>query len=76
MLLTSDSSDTYCEYAREKLRLLRNTNISFSEEQLVELVCGGIVNVIVKMASHNSRVKTTTELMSLFTTYVWKLSSM
>lgn len=33
-------------------------------------MCGGIVNVTVKMASHNSRVNTTAELMSLFTTYV------
>lgn len=40
VLLTSESSDSYCEYAREKLRLLKNTKISFTEQQLLELVCG------------------------------------
>lgn len=70
VLLTSESLDSYCEYAREKLRLLKNTKISFTEQQLVELVCGGIHDVNVKMASYNSRVKTTADLISLFTTYV------
>ena len=70
VLLTSEASDSYCEYAREKLRLLNNTKISFTQQQLVELVCGGIHDINVRMASHNSCVKTTAELISLFTTYV------
>lgn len=69
VLYTSDVAETYCEYAREKLRLLRNTKITFSEGQLVELICGGISDINIKMASFNSRVDSTAELISLFTTY-------
>lgn len=70
VLYTSDLAETYCEYAREKLRLLRNTKVTFSEGQLVELVCGGISDINIRMASFNSRVNSTSELISLFTTYV------
>ncbi|KOB73848.1 Transposon Ty3-I Gag-Pol polyprotein [Operophtera brumata] len=70
VLLNSDTADSYCEYAREKLRLLKNTKVAFTEHQLVELVCGGVADVNVKMASYNSNAKTTAELISLFTTYV------
>jgi hypothetical protein len=66
----SDSADSYCEYAREKIRLLRNTKINFTEAQLIELVCGSIRDVNVKMASFNSNVRTTAELMILFTAYL------
>lgn len=69
VLYTSDVAETYCEYAREKLRLLRNTKVSFSEEQLIELVCGGISDINIRMASFNSRVNSTSELISLFTSY-------
>ncbi|KAH9629660.1 hypothetical protein HF086_001131 [Spodoptera exigua] len=69
ILYTSESSDSYCEYAREKLRLLRNTKIAFTESQLIDLVCGNITDVNVKMASFNSNVKTTSELIALFTSY-------
>lgn len=68
--LTSEASESYCEYAREKLRLLAKTKVAFTQEQLVELVCGGIHDVHVQMAAHNSRAKNTAELMYLFTTYV------
>lgn len=70
VLLTSENSDSYCEYAREKIRLFKQTKIAFTEEQLVELICGGIHDATVKMAAHNSRVDTTAKLISLFTTYV------
>lgn len=69
VLYNSDVAETYCEYAREKLRLLRNTKVAFSEGQLVELVCGGILDINIRMASFNSRVDSTSELISLFTTY-------
>lgn len=69
VMYTSDSADTYCEYAREKIRLLRSTKITLTESQLVELVCGSIVDVNVRMASFNSSVKSTSEMISLFTTY-------
>lgn len=69
VLYTSESADSYCEYAREKIRLLRNTKIVFTELQLVELVCGSISDVNVRMASFNSSVKTTSELISLSTSY-------
>lgn len=67
---SSDSAESYCEYAREKIRLLKNTKISFSESQLIEIVCGGIRDNNVKMASFNSSVKTTSELISMFSAYV------
>lgn len=67
---SSDFADSYCEYAREKVRLLKHTKIAFTEAQLVELVCGSIRDVNVRMASFNSNSKTTAELLSLFTTYV------
>lgn len=70
VLFTSDSSDSYSEYAREKMRLLRNTKISFTDEQLIELVCGGITDVDVKMASLNNGVTTTAALISLLSVYV------
>lgn len=70
VLFTSDSADTYCEYAREKIRLLRNTKVTFTESQLIELVCGSITDVNVRMASFNSSVKTTSELISLFSSYI------
>lgn len=69
VLLNSDTADSYCEYAREKLRLLKNTKVAFTEHQLVELISGGIADISVRMASYNSNVKTTGELISLFTTY-------
>lgn len=70
VVYNSDSADTYCEYAREKVRLLRNTKISFTEPQLIELICGSITDVNVRMASFNSNVKTTSEIISLFSSYV------
>ncbi|XP_035442997.1 uncharacterized protein LOC118271158 [Spodoptera frugiperda] len=69
VLYTSETADSYCEYAREKIRLLKNTKIVFTELQLIELVCGSICDVNVKMASFNSNVKTTSELIALFTSY-------
>lgn len=67
---SSDFADSYCEYAREKIRLLKNTKVAFTEAQLIELVCGSIRDVNVRMASFNSSTKTTSELVSLFTSYV------
>lgn len=70
VLYTSDSADSYGEYAREKIRLFRNTKISFSDEQLIELVCGGITDVDVRMASLNNGVTTTATLISILSIYV------
>lgn len=69
VLYTSDSAETYCEYAREKVRLLRCTKVAFTEPQLIELVCGGISEVNVRMASLNSSVGTVPDLIALFSTY-------
>lgn len=69
VLYSSESADSYCEYAREKIRLLRTTKVAFTESQLIELVCGSICDVNVRMASFNSNVKSTSELISLFTSY-------
>lgn len=55
---------------REKVRMLRNTKISFTESQLIEIICGSITDVNVRMASFNSNVKSTSELISLFSSYV------
>ncbi|KAH9635127.1 hypothetical protein HF086_000848 [Spodoptera exigua] len=69
ILYTSDVSDTYCDYAREKVRLLRCTKVAFTEAQLIELVCGGISEVNVRMASLNSSIGSIPDLITLFSTY-------
>lgn len=69
MNYASDCSDSYAEYAREKLRLLQNTKIDFTTPQLIELICGGISEVDIRMASLNSSVGTTSDLISLLSTY-------
>lgn len=70
VLYNSDSSGSYGEYAREKIRLFRNTKISLTDEQLVELVCGGISDMDVRTAALNSGVITTAALISLLSIYV------
>jgi hypothetical protein len=69
VMFTSDSADTYCEYAREKIRLLRSTKVAFTESQLVELVCGSISDVSVRISSLNSTVGSTQELITLLSSY-------
>lgn len=66
---TSDSAESYGEYAREKLRLFRNTKVAFTEAELIELVCGGIADVDIKMASLNNGVTSTSALIALLSTY-------
>lgn len=70
VLYTSDSAESYCEYARNKIRLLHNTKVAFTEAQLIELVCGGISDVDVRMASLNNGVANTAALITLLSTYV------
>lgn len=70
ILYSSDSAESYCEYAREKLRLLRSTKVSFTESQLIELVCGGVCDPHVRTACLNNAVATTSELITSFSTYV------
>ena len=70
VLYSSDAVESYGDYAREKIRLLRNTKVTFTDEQLIELICGGISNVDVKMACLNSGVTTTAALISLLSTYM------
>lgn len=69
VLYTSDSAESYSEYAREKIRLFRSTKIVLTDLQLIELVCGGINDVDVRMASLNSSVTTTATLISLLSSY-------
>lgn len=69
VLCTSDTFESYSEYVREKVRLFRNTKIAFTESQLIELICGGIDDTGVKMASLNSGVTTTSALITLLSTY-------
>lgn len=69
ILYTSELTDTYCEYAREKVRLLRGTKVAFTELQLIELICGGISEVNVRMASLNSSIGSVPDLITLFSTY-------
>lgn len=69
VLYVSDSADSYSEYAREKIRLFRNTKITLTEDELIQLICGSITNVDVKMASLNSNVATTSALISLLSTF-------
>lgn len=70
VLYTSVSTESYCEYARHKIRLLRNTKVAFTEAQLIELICGGISDVDVRMASLNNGVTKTSGLITLLSTYV------
>lgn len=70
ILYTSDSAESYCEYARHKIRLLRNTKIAFTETQLIELVCGGISDVDVRMTSLNNGVTKTAALITLLSSYL------
>lgn len=69
ILYTSETADTYCEYAREKVRLLRSTKVAFTEAQMIELICGGIIEVSVRMASLNSSMGSVPDLITLFSTY-------
>ena len=52
----------------KKIRFLRNTK-TFTDEQLIELICGSISEVDVKMASLNSSVTITVAIFSLLSTY-------
>lgn len=69
-LYNSDSANTYCDYAREKLKLLRNTKIAYTETELVEIVCGGICDENIKLACLNSSLKTTSELITVLSSHV------
>ncbi|CAG5057107.1 unnamed protein product [Parnassius apollo] len=68
-LYTSDSADSFDGYAREKLRLLKSTKICSTEGQLIQLICGGISDLNVKMASLISSVESTADLIYLLSTY-------
>lgn len=70
VLYTSDTANSYSDYAREKLRLLRNTKIFFTELQLIELVCGGVTDSHIRMACLNSSISSTSELIALLSGYV------
>lgn len=69
-LYNSDSANSYCEYAREKLKLLRNTEIAYKESELLEIVCGGIRDENIQLACLNSSIKTTSELITVLSSYV------
>lgn len=69
---SSDSAESYSEYVREKIRLFRNTKIILSDEQLIEIICGGIDDVDVRMASLNNGATTPSALITLLSTYVKK----
>lgn len=69
VLFNSDAASTYCEYAREKIRLLRNCKVSFTEPQVIELVCGGIQELNVRTATLNSTANTASDLITLLSAY-------
>lgn len=69
-LYSSDSAESYGEYVREKIRLFRSTKISLSDEQLIELICGGIDDVDIRMAALNNGATTPSALITLLSTYV------
>lgn len=70
VLYTSDSAESYSEYVREKIRLFRITKIILSDEQLIELICGGIDDVDIRMASLNNGATSPSALITLLSTYV------
>jgi hypothetical protein len=64
-LYTSENATTYCEYARQKILLLRALNFNLSERTMLELVVGDIADAQVKIAAFNSKVETIADLLNL-----------
>jgi hypothetical protein len=50
-LYTSENATSYCEYARQKILLLRALNFNLSERTMLELVVGDITDAQVKIAA-------------------------
>lgn len=69
VLYASNPATSYDDYAREKLRLLMNTKVVFSEKQLVDLICGGITNLNIRLAAFASNADTVPDLISLLSTF-------
>lgn len=68
-LYTSDQADSYCEYARKKISLIKSLNFTLSDSQLLELVIGDITNIQVKTAAFNSNIESASELLMLLDNY-------
>jgi hypothetical protein len=68
-LYTSENATSYCEYARQKILLLRALNFNLSERTMLELVVGDITDAQVKIAAFNSKVETIADLLTLLSQY-------
>ncbi|CAK9806275.1 Retrovirus-related Pol polyprotein from transposon 297 [Anthophora plagiata] len=60
---TSDPATSYVEYARTKLTYLRQTQVSFTTAQQIELTVSTISDANVRQAMLNGRYETTADLM-------------
>ncbi|CAK9833137.1 Retrovirus-related Pol polyprotein from transposon 297 [Anthophora retusa] len=60
---TSDPATSYVEYARTKLTYLRQTQVSFTTAQQIELIVSTISDSNVRQAMLNGRYETTADLM-------------
>lgn len=68
-LYSSRNADSYCEYARKKISLLKSLNFNLNDSQLLEIVIGDIANVAVKSTALNSNPVSVTELLSILSDF-------
>lgn len=68
-LYNSDQADSYCEYARKKMSLIKALPFDMSDEHIREIVIGDITDVQVKTAAFNSKFDSIGELISLLGNY-------
>ncbi|KAK2575208.1 hypothetical protein KPH14_012287, partial [Odynerus spinipes] len=67
---TSESANSYSEYARTKLKYYGQTQIEFKQHELISLVIGHVTDPVVRQSLVNARYKTRTELLSGISQFV------
>lgn len=70
MNYTSDSANSYSEYARNKLKYYEQTQIAFKPHELVSFVIGSVTDPFARQSLANSQYKTTAELLSGISQFV------
>lgn len=68
-LYNSNQADSYCEYARKKISLIKALPFEMSDEHTREIVIGDITDVHVKTVAFNSKFDSIGELISLLGNY-------
>ncbi|XP_076237485.1 uncharacterized protein LOC143181127 [Calliopsis andreniformis] len=67
---TSDSAESYSEYARNKLKFYGQTRVEFKQHELISLVIGHVTDSSVRQSLLNARYKTTAEMLSGMSQFV------